>query len=218
VTLALAPAYRPDDRQLAEIFAEMRSAIGDLERGIEDRANATGRRWSLTASHVIDQGQGTQRDGFPRTGARPPPPAPNRPPNPDPEADGGHTAYGDTVGGIATASDTPEVRRSRELVSAIRAARDALRAAVAVLVAATPAQQHPRIPDLDSCRVCSRAGHPVPIYHGSRGAETSERCEWCYRFWLLWGTDVPPAILKLRHQGKRVTENAIRAELGELAG
>lgn len=216
MTLALAPAFRPDERQLAEIFRELRSGIDDLEKGIEDRANQNGRRWSLTAGQVVAEGRGSQRDGFPRTGdAKKPLPRGNRPPDPDPEADGGHTAYGDTVGGIATARDAPEVVRAHDLLRSIELMRSAKNAAVQVLVDATPAQQHPDRPDLDSCRVCSRAGHPVPVYRTS-GAD--ERCEWCLRFWLLWQVDVPADILKLRHQGKRVTENAIRAALGELVG
>ena len=79
------------------------------------------------------------------------------------------------------------------------------------LAKATPAQQHPDRPEF-GCRVCSRPGKPEPIYR-------AERCRWCYDFWLLWRADVPEPILKLRREGKRITEQAIRLELDEeLAG
>jgi hypothetical protein len=88
----------------------------------------------------------------------------------------------------------------------IQVAMTYLRHAIVVQAKATPAQQHPDMPEF-GCRVCSRPGKPEPIYR-------SERCR-CQDFWILWKVDAPEPLIKLRREGKRITENVIRNVLDE---
>lgn len=188
---------RPDERQLRELLAELDSIRADIELGILDRSKPDGKRWSLSAFDLMARARLRTRDGFPPSTSG---------------GSGGTKKGGDYGGGVvpslALAGDTNEDRQHWDrLLLRLQLMLTNGRHAVQELAAATPAQRHPDRPEF-GCRVCSRPGKPEPIYR-------AERCEWCYRFWLLWKADAPPAILKLRREGKRITEQAIRLELDE---
>lgn len=192
---------RPDERQLDELLCEVESVVDRLRHGSAD-PNRDGKRWSLTAFQLLARARLRTRDGFPASnGGR---------------GSGASKKGGDYGGGVvpslALAPDTNEDRKHWDnLLLDLQVAMTYLRRLPAHIEKATPAHQHPDRAE-DGCRVCSRPGKPEPIYR-------AERCEWCYRFWLLWKADAPPAILKLRREGKRITEQAIRLELNEeLAG
>lgn len=191
-----ADSTRPDFRQLREMLAELRSAADDFEFGILDRSKPDGKRWSLTAEQLMERAKAATRAEKSGGGG-----------TPSYGRDGSRN--GPTPAQAMTVSE--ERRQWNEWNLDVQVAVTYLRRAVDLLAAATPAQQHPDRPEL-GCRVCSRPGKPEPIYR-------AERCQWCYRFWLDWKVDVPEPILKLRREGKPVTENAIRLVLDEvLAG
>lgn len=189
---------RPDERQLRELLAELDSIRADIELGILDRSKPDGKRWSLSAFDLMARARLRTRDGFPASNGG---------------GGGGASKKGGDYGGgvvpsLALAGDTNTDRQHWDrLLLRLQLMLTNGRHAVQELAAATPAQRHPDRPEF-GCRICSRPGKPEPIYR-------AERCEWCYRFWLLWKADAPDAILKLRREGKRITEQAIRLELGE---
>jgi hypothetical protein len=183
---------QPDARQLHEVFAEIRALTEDFERGILDRSRPDGKRWSLTAEQLMARAKTatkTERAGGSAT--------------PNYGADGSRN--GPTPAQALTVSQ--ERRTWDDFLLDVQTGLAYLRRANDKLAAATPAQQHPDRPEF-GCRVCSRPGKPEPVYR-------AERCRWCYDFWLLWKADVPALILKLRREGKRITEQVIRMELDE---
>lgn len=191
---------RPDERQLDELLCEIESVVDRLRHGSVD-PNRDGKRWSLTAFQLLARARMKTRDGFPSSTGN---------------GGGGASKKGGDYGGgvvpsLALAGDTNEDRRHWDnLLLDLQVAMTYLRRLPAHIEKATPAHQHPDRPE-DGCRICSRPGKPEPIYR-------AERCEWCYRFWLLWRADAPEPILKLRREGKRITEQAIRLELEEMVG
>lgn len=192
---------RPDERQLDELLCEIESVVDRLRHGSVD-PNRDGKRWSLTAFQLLSRARMKTRDGFPASNGG---------------GGGGASKKGGDYGGgvvpsLALAGDTNEDRKHWDnLLLDLQVAMTYLRRLPAYIEKATPAHQHPdRL--VEACRVCSRPGKPEPIYR-------AERCRWCYDFWLLWKADVPAGILKLRREGKRITEQLIRLELDEeLAG
>lgn len=185
---------RPDEHQLREAIAEVRNICDDLELGVLDRSKPDGKRWSLTAFDLYKRARVRSRNKLP---------APDR----GRRAVGGHGDPTATQAAARVEDNDEDLKLWRALLMDFEVARTYLRRLPVYLAKATPAQQHPDRPEF-GCRVCSRPGKPEPIYR-------AERCEWCYRFWLLWKADVPQAILKLRREGKRITEQAIRLELDE---
>lgn len=189
---------RPDERQLRELLAELDSIRADIELGILDRSKPDGKRWSLTAFDLMARARMRNRDGFPPSNG---------------DGSGRATKKGGDYGGgtvpsLALAGDTDVDRQHWDrLLVRLQLMLVNGRHAVRELAEATPAQRHPDRPEF-GCRICSRPGKPEPIYR-------AERCRWCYDFWLMWKVDVPDAILKLRREGRRITEQAIRAELDE---
>lgn len=187
---------RPDERQLADLLAGVDELVTDLRLGILDRSRPGGKRWSLTAEQLLSRARARPRETVTvdkAGGGRP-----SGPPDP-------------TMSQAITV-DSLEMRMLKQLLAGVHAATQDLGQAVKALDEATPEQQRPDRPDLNCCRVCSRPGKPEPTY-------ASERCQWCWRFWKLWGVDVPESILKLRREGRPISENAIRKVLDEeLAG
>jgi hypothetical protein len=191
-----ANSTRPDEHQLALLLDGVDELVVDLRMGILDRSRPDGKRWSLTAEQLLSRARAhpretvtTDRDAGVR-GSGPPDPTMRQ----------------------ATTVDSAEMVALKELLAGVHTATHALGQAVKALDKATPEQQRPDRPDLNCCRVCSRPGKPEPIY-------ASERCQWCWRFWRLWGVDVPGSILKLRREGRPISENVIRKVLDEeLAG
>lgn len=180
---------RPDRHQFGGLFDALQSDLDDLRHGILDRSRSDGKRWSLTAEQLFDRAIARPRETVTTSGG-------GRPA-------GSHSSPTESA---ATTKDSEEVVRLRELVTHVRTALLCLDDAVKTLDRATPDQQRPDRPDLNACRVCSRPGKPEPVYR-------AERCRWCYDFWILWKVDTPPAILKMRREGKRISEQAIRTEL-----
>lgn len=186
---------RPDRRQLEELVAELRWLADVFELGLADDE---GKRWSYTMFDLMARAQVAKRDGFPMSrdgsgGGR-----------------GGFAPDGSRPGpvpGMATAAEDEDRQRWWSLLTDLQVMVTYGRHACTVLAKATPAQRHPDRPEF-GCRICSRPGKPEPIY-------ASERCRWCWDFWRLWKVDAPVPILKLRREGKRITENVIRAELAE---
>jgi hypothetical protein len=184
---------QPDAQQLRGLIAELRSLADDFELGILDRSKPDGKRWSLTAEQLMGRAKAAARAEKSGGGG-----------TPSYGADGSRN--GPTPAQAMTVSE--ERKAWDEWLMDVQVAMTYLRRAIVVLDKATPAQQHPDRPEF-GCRVCSRPGKPELIYR-------AERCQWCYRFWLDWKVDVPEPILKLRREGKPVTENAIRLVLDEL--
>lgn len=183
---------QPDAQQLRGLIAEMRALADDFELGILDRSRPDGKRWSLTAEQLMARAKAAARAEKSGGGG-----------TPSYGADGSRN--GPTPAQAMTVSE--ERKAWDEWLMDVQVAMTYLRRAVVVLDKATPAQQHPDRPEF-GCRVCSRPGKPELIYR-------SDRCRWCYDFWILWKVDAPAAILKLRREGKRITENLIRRELDE---
>lgn len=183
----------PDAHQLRNLLDEIRAIVDDFERGILDRSKPDGRRWSLTAEQLMARAKASPRGV---TGG-----ASGRTPR--------YASDGSRPGSTpALALSVSEERKVwDEWLIDVQVALTYLRHAIDIQAKATPAQQHPDRLEV-GCRVCSRPGKPEPIYR-------AERCEWCYRFWLLWKADVPEAILRRRRQGQSITEQMIRAELDE---
>jgi len=189
---------KPLDWELRDSIAEARGILDDLELGILDRSRPDGKRWSLTAYDLFNRARVRSRDKLPQ-------------PDSGRRALGGHSDPTSTEAAARVEDKDEDLKHWRDLQLELRVAMVYLRKLAPILAEATPAQQHPDRIEV-GCRICSRPGKPEPIYR-------AERCRWCYDFWLLWKTDVPEAILKLRRAGKRITEQAIRAELEEvLAG
>lgn len=192
----------PTHGQLTEMLDELRGAIDDLRLGILDRSKPNGRRWSLTVFELLDRARVRRRDKLV--------------PAERPRA----RAYGDPTVGDAierVTDEDPDLRAWRSLLIDLQTMLTYGRHAVGTLATATPAQQRPDRIEV-GCRVCSRPGKPEPVYR-------SERCRWCYDFWRQWScdgvsVDVPPAILRARREGKRITYAMIEAELNdvEMAG
>lgn len=196
---------RPDERQLRDAIDEARAILDDMELGVLDRSRPDGRRWSLSAFELRERASIRTRDGFPPANGG---------------GSGGQTKKGGDYGGgvVPALALAPGEGRSEDRQHWDRFLLDLqcglvyLRRTIDDLVKATPAQRHPDRPNLTCCRVCSRPNDEPVIYR-------SERCRWCWEFWRLWGVDAPEPILKLRREGRRITENIIRAELAEeLAG
>lgn len=61
------------------------------------------------------------------------------------------------------------------------------------------------------CRSCLRLQHCEPIGKDGRAG----LCNWCYRFHLAEKMDPPLPILQLRHQGRRISEAAVKAAVRE---
>jgi hypothetical protein len=190
----------PDRVQLAGLIAELRSILDDLEEGIVDRSRPDGRRWSVTAYQLIALARAKKPDGFP----------------PPSSGEGGGSTGGSHGGGpvpmlvMANLNDADR-KAAEDLVLNVQIMASYGRHAVKVIDKATPENQRPDRPMLDCCRICSRPGKPEPIYR-------SERCQWCYRFWLEWKVDVPPSILKLRREGRAIYDRDIRDAVDGLAG
>lgn len=183
---------RPDERQLADLLNGVDELVSDLRLGILDRSRLNGKRWSLTAEQLLSRARARPRETVTvdkAGGGRP-----SGPPDP-------------TMSQAITV-DSLEMRMLKQLLAGVHAATQDLGQAVKALDEATPEQQRPDRPDLNCCRVCSRPGKPEAIY-------ASERCQWCWRFWKLWGVDVPDSILKLRREGRQISENLIRKVLDE---
>ena len=193
---------RPDERQLEQLLAGCAEAVDDLRLGILDRSRPNGKRWSLTAEQLLARARSHPRETV----------------TVDRAGGGRGSGPPDPTMRQATTVDSAEMVALKELLAGVHTATAALGQAVKALDKATPEQQRPDRPNLDACRVCTRPGvEPEPVYR-------SERCRWCYDFWCRWShdgisVDVPESILKLRRQGKRITENVIRKVLDEeLAG
>ncbi len=180
---------RPDRVQFLALLDALASDVEDLRHGLPDRARDNGKRWSLTAEQLFDRAMARPRETVPASDGRRPV--------------GSHSAPTETA---AVTFDSAEMVALRQLVTHIRSALGYLDDAAKVLDRATPENQRPDRPVLDCCRVCSRPGKPEPIYR-------SERCRWCYDFWLMWRNDVPEPILKMRREGRRISESDIRTEL-----
>ena len=186
---------RPDRAQFLGLLESLQADIDDLRGGILDRSRANGKRWSLTAEQLFDRAMARPRETVVQAGG-------GRP-------SGSHSAPTESA---AITVDSAEMVALREFVTHVRTALLCLDDAAKVLDRSTPDNQRPDRPNLDCCRVCSRPNDEPPIYR-------AERCQWCYRFWLDWKVDAPEPILKLRRQGKPISENAIRQVLDEaLAG
>ncbi len=185
---------RSVDFPVESMLAELESIADRLRHGIPD-PNKPHRRWSLTAFSLFANARIRSRDKLPQV-------ASGR----------GGSGHGDpTYGDVKARVDDkdPDLRAWHDLHTDVQLMLTYGRHAVELLDRATPAQQRPdRIEPC--CRVCSRPEKPEPIYR-------AERCQWCYRFWLDWKVDAPERILKLRRQGKPVSENAIRAAIEEAA-
>lgn len=187
---------KPLDWELRDAIAEARGILDDMELGILDRSRPDGKRWSLSAYDLFNRARVRSRDKLP-------------------QPDRGRRAIG--VHGDPTASEAgtrvedndEDLKHWHALQLELRVAMGYLRRVTPILAEATPAQQHPDRIEV-GCRICSRPGKPEPVYRGT--ASASERCRWCYDFWTQWGVDAPAAILKLRRDGKRITEQLIRAE------
>ena len=189
---------RPDEHQLRDAITEVRGILDDLELGILDRSKPDGKRWSLTAFDLLARARVRSRDKLP---------VPDR----GRRSLGGHGDPTATQAAARVEDNDEDLHHWREFLMDLQVGLTYFRRLPTTLAKATPAQQHPDRPEF-GCRVCSRPGKPEPIYR-------AERCRWCYDFWLLWKADVPAAILKLRREGKRITEQLIRLELDEeLAG
>ncbi len=186
---------RPDETQLRNAIDEMRGVLDDLELGILDRSKPGGKRWSLTVYELLARARVRSKDKLP---------GPER----GRGAIGGHGDPTCSEAASRVEDHDEDLRHWHELLTDLEVARTYLRRLPAHLRAATPAQQHPDRPNLECCRVCSRKGDEPAIYR-------AERCQWCYRFWLDWKVDAPEPILKLRREGKPVSENAIRAAIEE---
>lgn len=179
---------------LRDRIAELRATADFLELGLVDHGRPDGKRWSVTAFDLLERARVRSRDKLVRDrGGR-------RGAGGPPDPTGSEAAE-------RVEDNDEDLVRWRELLMDLDVAVTYLRRLPKVLADATPAQQHPDRLEV-GCRVCSRPGKPEPIYR-------SERCQWCYRFWLDWKVDVPPAILKKRREGRTVTEQMIRAELEE---
>ena len=57
-------------------------------------------------------------------------------------------------------------------------------------------------PDEPGCVNCQRVASWVPVHR-------SERCRWCYDFWLAEGFDAPDDLLKVRASGRPVTQRMV---------
>lgn len=58
------------------------------------------------------------------------------------------------------------------------------------------------------CRSCRRLPKNWSPIH------RSERCRWCYDFWLVEKVDPPTELLIARQEGKRITDRMVRESLG----
>jgi hypothetical protein len=182
---------RPDERQLEQLLDGIDEAVLDLRLGILDRSRPDGKRWSLSAEQLLSRARARPRETVTVD-----------------KAGGGRTSGPpDPTMTQAITVDSAEMKALKELLEGVHTATHALGQAVKALDKATPEQQRPDRPEL-GCRVCSRPGKPEPIYR-------AERCRWCYDFWLLWKVDAPDSLLKLRREGKRITENLIRKVVDE---
>lgn len=68
-------------------------------------------------------------------------------------------------------------------------------------------------PEADSagepgCKSCARLAKNWAVVH------RSERCRWCYDFWLVEKQDPPVDLLIARRDGKRITDRMVRDALG----
>ncbi len=188
---------RSVDFPVEAMLAELESIADRLRHGIPDPSKPS-RRWSLTAFSLFAAARVRSRDKLPQV-----------------ESGRGGSGHGDPTYGDAKArvdDKDADLMAWHDLRMDVQTMLTYGRHAVELLDKATPAQQRPDRPNLDCCRVCSRPNDEPAIYR-------SERCRWCWDFWILWKVDVPESILKLRRQGKRITENIIRTVLDEeLAG
>lgn len=182
---------RPDRHQVEGMIDELRSIADAMELGLLDPERK--QRWSLTAFDLLARAAIRRRHkvAVERTQRR-------------------GRGYADPTSAVATEAlddDDPELKAWRDWLTDVEVMLTYGRHALMLQDRSTPAQQRPDKPE-PGCRVCSRPGKPEPIYR-------AERCQWCYRFWLDWKVDAPEPILKLRRQGKPVSENAIRSAIEE---
>jgi len=180
-----------EERQLDDVVDKLHGMVEDFRHGIAD---ATGRRWSLTATQLLERARQRSRDK-----------------NPPPERIRcGGLGHGDPVAGqgLAFSDKDEDLEHWRRFFAHLTSMAEAGRMAIREQAAATPLQQHPPKIEPNHCRVCG----DQPIYRGKADL-ASERCEWCWRHWCLYGVDMPRRIVAWRKQGKRITDAMIKAEI-----
>lgn len=69
----------------------------------------------------------------------------------------------------------------------------------------------------DDCASCARLGRAVDAHRtpeSIEGVPAKPLCRWCYDFVLVNGCWPPSEILELHHDGRRISEQLVRAALG----
>jgi hypothetical protein len=180
---------RPDERQLADLFAEMRRTLDRLERG-EVVTGAPGQVRATSAFELLRLGRTPLRDGYPTSSS----------------GSGGGGESDPTLSAVVAREKGDPIRAERDrMVSALRHARTDLRDALAAVMRATPPPAGPGEP---GCRVHEAAGLPWEPVEKDR----VERCWWCHDWWITYGEDPIAGVLARRARGDRITSKVIAEE------
>ncbi len=186
------PLIIAEERHVVDLLDELEAAVADLKLGVLDRSDPKPERWTkrgLSAVGLLRRTRVRTTDGFRASSG------PNA---------GSHTSGpADPVGNAVVRGDRDELLDLwRQVIRGADTALVALHGSVGALARATPADPTNPPP---LCRVCGQA----PVHR-------AERCDWCYRWWLVHGSDVPEVILAARRDGRRITTALVAQALAPL--
>lgn len=195
----------PADHQFAEIFAEARSIIDDLERGAQVVLQTEEGRRVTRQTPSLEQflllAAAAMRDGYPTASMQ----GSTRSTVLDED---GHAIppLSDPVGELVAGEKIidPIKAHAQSVLRGLTGALGDLRLARGALVkGSTYAKMHPGKP---GCKSHVRLGRWVEVYR-------DERCNWCYKHRLVWGDDPPLDILRMKDAGRIITDAMIREAL-----
>lgn len=186
----------PEPQHLAGIFAELRERIDTLERGTVLRRKGEPDVEIPAFGELVKLAAAARRDGYPASSAA----EKSGTGQGDLDEEGFHVApISDPTGELATAERIIDPIKVH-LKTVIRGLTSALGDLRMACTAQASGSQYAEIgPGEARCESCARIGEWSDVYR-------SERCRWCYDFWLKWRRDAPIDLLRMRiKEGKRIT-------------
>jgi hypothetical protein len=185
--------------RLADIFAEVRERIDALERGTVIKHKGEPDIEIPSLEELVRLAAAARRDGFPTQSMR----GSSRSTVLD-EDKMPIAPISDPTGELASAEGRivdPIKAHLQRVMRGLTGAVGDLRMASAAMVSSSQYVDvglgEPR------CASCARINEWATVHR-------SERCRWCYDFWLRWRRDPPIELLRDRRDGKRITSHMER--------
>lgn len=196
----------PADHQFAEIFAELRQVIDDLEHGavveIEDESGRKTKKRTPSLEQFLLLAAAALRDGFPTATMQ----GSSRSSVLDED---GHAIppISDPVGELASAESriVDPIRATAQ--SVLRGLTDGLGDLRLSRGALIRGSRYAKVgPGDPGCTSHARIGRWVEVYKDGR-------CNWCYKHRLVWLNDPPVDIVRMKDDGRIITDAMIREAL-----